>query len=388
MGGDIILSSNLNGEGPLIRKFVVDVVFPWALICTIGLTNMLAAQEVPSERGNAPTAMSADRSGHVSVRTAASPKAAIDRATGMALQGDAASAARLLATQPADSFHDKDSEFRTCMVDRFGRSPSAAPFDPQIRDEWLARLTRIYIAYWQRALTNPAERDAAEHDLDAALTVLFGRTADAESIKAEVSKHGAHALLGRTPPLRELMLWQRTTEEQKQVALPEGPHSVKVIYLDDFWLRGWGHYATCGRRGTAGWATEEGLLAVVPAYKSLSDETFYVRFLAHETQHFVDKNALKGLEAWELEYRAKLVELALADQSQPEILQRFCENRSNTRDSAHAYANRQVIHDVSARIGLKNTDICETRSADPNTVRSAARDVLIQDTKNRSARRE
>src|SRR5207248_4598254 len=117
----------------------------------------------------------------------------------------------------------------------------------------------------------------------------------------QAQNRGFHALLGVTAPLRELMLWKKQTVEQRQVRLPEGPYSVKITFLDDFALRGWGHYATCRRRSTGGWATEDGLFAVVPAYKSLDDETFSVRFLAHETQHFADKHNFGDLESWELE---------------------------------------------------------------------------------------
>jgi hypothetical protein len=73
-------------------------------------------------------------------------------------------------------------------------------------------------------LTNDADFDAAE-----------------DQIKAEALKRGFHALLGRTQPLRELMIWKKLTVEQRQVNLPEGPQSVRVTYLDDFLLRGWGY---------------------------------------------------------------------------------------------------------------------------------------------------
>jgi hypothetical protein len=88
------------------------------------------------------------------------------------------------------------------------------------------------------------------------------------------------------------MLWRKQTMERRQVALPEIMQSVTVYLLDDFLLRGWGYYATCGRRSAGGWATEDALFGVVPAYQSLEDETFSVRFLAHETQHFADKHAV------------------------------------------------------------------------------------------------
>jgi hypothetical protein len=53
------------------------------------------------------------------------------------------------------------------------------------------------------------------------------------------------------------MVWKKLTVEKRDVQLPGAPYSVTVHFLDDFVLRGWGHYATCGRRSAGGWATEE-----------------------------------------------------------------------------------------------------------------------------------
>lgn len=85
--------------------------------------------------------------------------------------------------------------------------------------------------------------------------------------------------------------------------------------------------------------------------------------LAHETQHFAEKKAFGALESWELEYRAKLVELALADSSQAATLQRICENRNEAKDSPHAYANSHVVSDVGLRLGMHAGRICENKNA-------------------------
>lgn len=259
---------------------------------------------------------------------------------------------------------------------------------------WVAALTKNYVEYWQRALTKPDERDDAEQGLRGAAGKLLGHpiTNDKafdsaeDEITTEAEKRGFHVLLGRTAPLRELMLWRKTTIEHRQVNLPETQQSVTVNFLDDFVLRGWGYYATCGRRSAGGWATEHGLFAVVPAYKSLQDETFSVRFLAHESQHFADKRAFKNLESWELEYRAKLAELALADASQASTAELICENRSASKDSPHGYANSRVVGDVTKLSGLQPHDLCEEKTLIGPPLRDAAKQVLLADTQKRLLR--
>lgn len=315
------------------------------------------------------------------------PKAEITKAIGFALQGDAMTARRSLLDIPAERFHGEDATFRECMITRFAEEVSPS-MDVDIHDAWVTSLASLYVTYWQHALVHPSERAAAENELAVAVGHLINRSLHVNSdldsaddeIQAEVRKRGFYVLLGRTTPLREFMLWKKQTSEDRTVDLPERPYVVHVTYLDEFLLRGWGYYSTCGRRSTGGWADEHGLFAVVPSYKSLTDETFSVRFLAHETQHFADRQAFKGLEPWELEYRAKLVELTLARESQQSTLQLICENRAKDKASAHAYANSKIVSDLDSRL---LTEICNQSGGHEQAIRDSARVILLEDSKSR-----
>ena len=320
-------------------------------------------------------------------------KSAIDRATGLALQGDAAEAVKVLRKVSEAGFIGEDAAFRTCMLTRFG-SHASDPSDQNWGDPWVASLAADYLTYWKQSLTNPNDRSQAERALRSRVSKLLGHSlandadfdAAEDQIKSEALKRGFHILLGRTQPLRELMIWKKLTVEQREVTLPEGPQNVKVNYLDDFLLRGWGYYATCKRRSAGGWATEADLFAVVPAYKSLADETFSVRFLAHETQHFADKKAFPNLESWELEYRAKLVELSLADSSQDSTLQLICENQTESKTSPHGYADFRVVDDVSGHLRITPDELCKKKVVIGQPLRDAARAVLLEDSKKRRSK--
>ena len=316
-------------------------------------------------------------------------KHAVDCATGKALQGDVTSAVKILLDVPASEYSSEEMEWRSCMVDRFGRSGKVVELS--IDNPWIAEIAEIYLVYWRRSMTKPSDRVDAERKLESAVSRLAGLSlrndGDFDKVEEEIATraraHGFHALLGVTAPFHELMLWRKQTVQDRQVHLPEGPYSVKVTLLDDFALRGWGFYATCGRRSTGGWATEEGLFAVVPAYKSLDDETFLVRFLAHETQHFADKHNFGKLEPWEMEYRAKLTELTQAVSTQDSTLQRICENRSQVKDSAHAYANFQVIRDLEQLLGPTRPNICGPSGSKGQVLRDAAKAKLLADSEAR-----
>jgi hypothetical protein len=316
---------------------------------------------------------------------------AMNRATGLALQGDTAGAVQALGAVPAASFTGKDASFRDCMMSRFGVAAHPAT-ELGVDDPWTATLANNYVEYWQRALTRPGKREEAERDLRSAIGKLLGHALKSDSefdvaedeISIAAEKRGFHVLLGRTAPLRELMLWKKETIEQRHVELPETRQPVTVHFLDDFVLRGWGYYATCGLRSAGGWANEKGLFAVVPAYKSLQDETFSVRFLAHESQHFADKQAFPNLESWELEYRAKLAELVLADSSQAATLELICENRGMSKDSPHSYAGTRVVEDVTKQLGKQPADLCDQRTLTGPGLRQAAKQVLTEDSQRRT----
>ena len=314
----------------------------------------------------------------------------IERAIGESLQGDAAAAVRSLTAVPSASVTGENAELRKCMLGRFAVS-SQAPAVPGTGDAWMDSLATAYQSYWHHALSHPDQVLAADDALRAKVATVLGRRLESgdalDAAEADLEKraleHGFHVLLGRTPPLREFMAWKTTVVESRPVALPDGPEVVRVNLLQDFVLRGWGHFATCGQRSAGGWANDDGLFAVVPAYRSVTDETFNVRFVAHEGQHYADKRRFKDLEPWELEYRGKLAEFALADESQQSTRQLICENQGNSKESAHGYANTQVVRVVSERLKQDPAAFCHDMALPGQALRDAARTLLLEDTAKR-----
>src|SRR5262249_7272722 len=133
-------------------------------------------------------------------------------AVGAALQGDANAAVKFLSDAAGADFAGDDSKFRTCMITRF-RPASTASLD-STNDLWMDSLARKYLEYWHRALMNPAARGDAENELRTGLSNFLGRAIQndedfdkaEDAIKEEARKRGFYVLLGRTPPLRELMV--------------------------------------------------------------------------------------------------------------------------------------------------------------------------------------
>lgn len=236
----------------------------------------------------------------------------IDQAIGAALQADSKAALAAFNGVDVSTLKARDQETLNCMRDRLARAAMSTPAIGSVTDRALA----IYRSYWLAAMANPNGRDAEEGRLARELGQLLGAPAgtaidELEPKLAEaLNQEGFHSLQGRTGYLRELMIWAKEDSRQMNVALPEQQQTVKVELLDGFKSLGWSEYATCGRASTGGWTTDDALFAVVPRYDSLDGEEFRVTFLGHEAQHFADKARFKDLQPWELEYRAKLTELA------------------------------------------------------------------------------
>lgn len=258
-------------------------------------------------------------------------------------------------------------------------------------DPFASRALTLYRAYWQASLADPARRAEAEARLLTALAALLDRPSlaamdEAETLlEARLAQGGFHALEGKTGQLRELMLWTKQTESTERVALPEETNATRVVYLDDFVSQGWSNYFTCERSGTGGWTKPDGLFVIVPSYDSLTDENFRVNFLAHESQHYADHRRFPDLKPWELEYRAKLVEVAYAVQTRGRVLSGFANNQGDDPADAHSYANKRVLAALRSRLGLAPD--ADLSTAPPAALQAAAIAELKADSARRAAPR-
>ena len=94
--------------------------------------------------------------------------------------------------------------------------------------------------------------------------------------------------------------------------------------MEDFATLGWMEYATLGAHHPGGWTEEEGIYCVKKAY-DVNSENFKISYLTHEARHFADKKLWPDLKSADLEYRAKLTELNLAQDTLLRFNCLFCQ---------------------------------------------------------------
>lgn len=316
----------------------------------------------------------------------AAAKATLRQALGAISQADGSTARKLIGSINVADLPDEQKALAGCIGERLNLASDVSPPQAGITDH----ASRLYRQYWLDAAMGRQPVEQAEETLRLELTqtLHLDPVTDWEGVEAAleaaVKKQGYGSLMGRTGRLREFMVWTSERTETRDVTLPEGTHNVRVTYLDNFASMGWSKYLSCDRIGTGGWAKPDGLYAVVPAYPSLDHELFRLAFLTHETQHFADYDRFPGLKPWELEYRAKLVELTYAQDISPLLLRGFSSAIGQDPADSHAYANGRVLADIRTRLNVaRDADLTALPLAD---IQRAALDTLMADSQKRPAR--
>jgi hypothetical protein len=305
-----------------------------------------------------------------------------------AMQADLKSALPHLARVQADALPDKQRAVLSCMRERFVARKPAGTADV---DLWTADVLRIYRRYWTRVMVHEIAAQQGERELAAALAakVRHGVAPDMNTLEpllqAQLEARGYHALFGVTAPLREFMLWRKQSDDTYAIDLPEGREAVHVTMMDDFVSLGWLGYAVCDYRHTGGWATPERLFAVRSAYDPDSED-FHVNYLAHEGQHFSDYRRFPGLAQADLEFRAKLVEIAKARTTLYDLLGAFAANGSDSREQPHPWANRQVVNRLAASVLHGEAPSADAWKRVPvEQLNAAAAELLAQDSRGRAS---
>ncbi|HKW13434.1 MAG TPA: hypothetical protein VJS69_03015, partial [Candidatus Krumholzibacteria bacterium] len=291
----------------------------------------------------------------------------------------------------------KDQVARAALLERFkdGVAPARNVPEPFAKE-----VVSMFQDYWHKCLLGQASAADAETDLFHTLDALlakFGRKVDGaaslddldDALHRRLREEGYYALTGMTPPLRELMLWRKETVRNYDVKLPESTQRVKVVFMDEFTLLGWAGYATADVYHSAGWTKPDALYCVQDSY-DVHSESFKVSYLAHEAQHFADHKVFPDLEAPELEYRAKLVELSQAQKTMADLLDQFSHQTSEDRDNPHGFANLRLMRRMSQRLSSSQSAWQEpaTRAGwNPNAIRKAALDLLHEDSRDLQARK-
>ena len=283
-------------------------------------------------------------------------KAELDKAYGKAVAGDVRPILSFL-----DSIEDVNksqfAELHGKYKQRFITADERMEFD----DPFITNLYAHYTAYWSSSLLDPENERVSRKILVSKLNELSkkeGRKAGLlEAFRgpsidkletfliATARRKGYFVLMGRTFPLRELMIWKKEESEKYQVELPSESFPVNVVFTQEFLSHGWLGYATFNRSHTGGWNVGDTIYRV-GTKPGEDNEGFRVSILGHEGRHILDKKLYGELNGWILEYRAKLTELLLAEESFWNRLKGFKNEAQDTPSIPHTYASYRLLYDL------------------------------------------
>jgi len=317
-----------------------------------------------------------------------------ERYVALAIQGQLGPAREWLGETeinglPAEK--DLARRFRSRFIER------TEPLTPNSGSPLVDEIVSAYRAYWIDALIDSAMQGDGtarlEHAVTASLQAHGWRVpavGDADELQQVLVKavraEGFYALPGRASPMQDLLLWSEQSESRHPVVLTDQTREVTVVYLSKFFSRGWKHYAALGLVTTSGWI-ENGILYCVEQAYDPGTESFEVSYLKHESRHLADMERFPGLPAVDLEYRAKLTELAFASATLRGLLEDFTTRSALNPEAPHAQANYRVTHDLYAELYGRpfpgNVDAWMTLNV--NRVNGAARRLLQRDSMARLA---
>jgi hypothetical protein len=269
------------------------------------------------------------------------------------LQGDVTAAYEYLhsETDKSKKFQDLESKFYS----RFFRERPKYRFKSE--DPWIRKVLLAYYQYFTSVLTRKSEEEA-ENKLMLSLRKLVIASDDVddldlleERLETIFMEKGYRFLGGVTPPFRGPYIWKTTARKEFKVELPHQSQDVTVYFLSNFILQSWIHFATFGEKFARGWAKTDGLYYVndrPKKKKTLETSDFQVSYLKHEAQHLSDYSRFPNLQAKDLEYRAKLVELIYEPKS-IRLLKKFYYEKKNDSRLPHPFSSFVILKRLSQR---------------------------------------
>ena len=315
-----------------------------------------------------------------------------DAFTALAIQGDLRDAERLF--ESALWAGSAGAALRAQFAERFLAGEDA--FEPKPDDDLAARIAHAYRAYWRSKLMREADTRMADERLDAAIARALERHGRPSppgvdpwpAAEGALRNDGLRVSAAATPPWRDLFVWAEERRETFRVELTDATLPVEVVFMDSFVVQGWKDFASLGLAATSGWVENGRLYCVAWAY-DLASENFEISFLKHEARHLADLERYPDMDSIELEYRAKLTELAFARNDLERIWNDFRAKAAENPDSPHAVANWRVVRDVEGVLGAASATRRPATAAASfaSQVNRAARRLLEEST-GRSAAQE
>lgn len=308
-----------------------------------------------------------------------------------ALNGDIPSALDVLNSVEGN-LSPEDQAFKKEYELRFASENDKSTYLSD-ESEPLFELRSLFRDYWRNSLLNPGENYIGQLGqkmvpfLMRNYPPIQGKKINRDSIGVYLSRYihdqGYYTQddVDISGHLLDLVIWKSQKDTLISLDLDNEKIDIQLVKMKDFITLGWREYATLGTHYPGGWATEKAVYMVEKAY-DMDSEEFKVSLVAHEGRHYLDLNAFPGLENEQLEYRAKLTELAIADSTMFDLISFFIDNSDEASEVPHFVANYMLIHHLSEKLFNSEfeTDIDIWRKVEISSINEVSYQLLKEDT--------
>jgi len=251
----------------------------------------------------------------------------------------------------------------------------------------------LYQDYWKiKMLNTPLNCDSilyknlAHYLVDNKLTEIpfdsLSKTINDDSELTKVLENqGFHSKFLFLNGIQDALIWDKQSQSEYAIDLPESKLVVNAIFIENYVLRGVAAYATFNGAQIGGWASnaDSSIYCNKGVYK-LKSETFKYSYLKHEAIHFVDIENYPNLEAADLEYRAKLIELIYCTKKTiyTRIDAFIIEASNETRDNSHPFADYHLISQLSKKLFNVDFegDISKWKTLTPKEINNASLEIF------------
>lgn len=313
-----------------------------------------------------------------------------DKIYNYGIQEDVAKIVSSLNRLPDDSLTILQKEIKRNYLARF--QAKTEPFDYKTQDTLIVDLLTIFHNYWIEVLMKNKSIKKSEEIFSLKLSGLiqsFQREKIDSSQTEDVfvclsnllQQHGYFSQIGRTGNIMDLLVWTKQTNETFTMTINDSTVNVQVVFIDSIVTLGWEEFATFGKLHPGGWTrTGSDSLYCVGKSNTVDNENFKVSFLSHEAQHLFDAKMYSGYSRWLTEYRAKLSELSVAENTIYQLIEYFVRDSKNDSRLTHPYAEYRVIEDLSKELFNENfvSDIQRWKGISFEEINRVSRKLLIQ----------
>lgn len=287
-----------------------------------------------------------------------------------------------------------DQKFKQNFYQRFKYTEDRSNL-PELRKSPIYDLLKVFHTYWRRSLLNSVKENDSlftgelyhflKSNYAAAHNLVYNYDSLDIYLKKYIEQKSLHSTgLGKTGRLFDLLVWAKEKDTTYTFNLYDEVTTARVVLMEDFITLGWEEYATLDKYYPGGWATKEALYCVAKAY-DLNSEKFRISYLAHESRHFADYKLLPDLTSADLEYRAKLMELSMAQTTLYQLIDFFIANGKKDSENGHVVANYLVIQSLSMEVFKSpfEKDMSKWKKVDSDSINKAAYIILKADTEER-----